>query len=202
MSRAFGTLNSTDPKWLKDMAEKSPPCYERKTWVIYLQGVHAESVDNNPLRMSLYRGVVPNFCEGCQSSHQQAMLKARKCKPPADLKPTAKAKAKGRRARSARPVTPVVSFNVVTWAVAVYADLGNVTRNGFKPAAVEVAIHSGRPHKGHLWKLATDFTKTAASVPRTSSTTSAMAAMAAITQFATDPQLSLELARSSLGEDA
>lgn len=83
MARHFGVLNKSDTKWLTNMADQVPACYDKASWTIYLKGVQMESQDDNALRMSLCRGQLPDYCEGCTEKYQRRMLKAGRCHPPA-----------------------------------------------------------------------------------------------------------------------
>lgn len=83
MSRGFGTLNKAHPVWLVRMSKTVPSCFDHPAWVSYLEGVQLESQDNNPLRMSLHRGQVPDYCAECTSQHQKRMHRLDRCAPPA-----------------------------------------------------------------------------------------------------------------------
>lgn len=83
MSRGFGTLNRSHPVWLIRMSKTVPACFDHPQWVSYLEGVQQESLDNNPLRMSLHRGTVPDYCAECTAKHQRRMHRLQRCAPPA-----------------------------------------------------------------------------------------------------------------------
>lgn len=196
MSRKFGTLNPQDPKWLTSMSERSPACFDKPAWVVYLKGVHMESLDNEPLRMSLCRGKLPDFCEGCQPAHRKAMKQAGRCKPPRQkggAKQRAKKPAAKKRARRAPAPVPLVALNLKTWAVRVLADISEAKRLGLSQKAVRLSMASGKPAKGWLFKTAKAFMSTQAAVASVPGGASAMGAMAAMAQTVTDRQQLLDL---------
>lgn len=84
MARTFGALNRERPAWFALVSPTRPACFvTQPAWESYLDGVHADSMDDEALRARLNRGERPDFCGDCTAKHQRRMHRSGLCSPPA-----------------------------------------------------------------------------------------------------------------------